>query len=267
MQQPSPPSTTSSTGITRFNAVRHGILSRHTVLPWEDLAQYDALLSDLVAEYVPASPTEEHLVEEIAGVMWRKRRLRLAEAAAYRAGLGAILNSDFVTLSTALAHVDVQVEGVNLSDAIRETAEETYASKLAVDDCERKARQALDILTRGRKNSYSEGLDALRDDTREWWETALSRDPNDPEEDQVPATADADGLRFFLETEALPWLANRKKELAYRPSIREQAFGEAHNPQKLEQIGRYEVHLDRKLERMLAMLFRLKEIRRETRSG
>jgi hypothetical protein len=36
--------------------------------------------------------------------------------------------------------------------------------------------------------------------------------------------------------------------------IREQAFGEALDPDKLERLGRYEVHLDRKLERMLAML-------------
>jgi hypothetical protein len=33
-------------------------------------------------------------------------------------------------------------------------------------------------------------------------------------------------------------------------------------PDKLERLGRYEVHLDRKLERMLAMLLRLKELRR-----
>lgn len=33
--------------------------------------------------------------------------------------------------------------------------------------------------------------------------------------------------------------------------IREQAFGEALDPDKLERLGRYEVHLDRKLERML----------------
>jgi hypothetical protein len=47
-----------------------------------------------------------------------------------------------------------------------------------------------------------------------------------------------------------------------RPLIREQAFGEALDPDKLERLGRYEVHLDRKLERMLAMLLRLKELRR-----
>ena len=43
--------------------------------------------------------------------------------------------------------------------------------------------------------------------------------------------------------------------------IREQAFGEALDAGKLEQLGRYEVHLDRKLERMLAMLPRLKDLR------
>ena len=39
------------------------------------------------------------------------------------------------------------------------------------------------------------------------------------------------------------------------------AFGEALDPDKLERLGRYEVHLDRKLERTLAMLLRVKELR------
>ena len=60
------------------------MLSAHTVLPWEDKAEYEALLNALVKEYAPHGPTEEHLVEEVAGVIWRKRRLRLAEAASYR---------------------------------------------------------------------------------------------------------------------------------------------------------------------------------------
>jgi hypothetical protein len=60
----------------------------------------------------------------------------------------------------------------------------------------------------------------------------------------------------------LPWFDNRKKELVNRPLIREQAFGEALEPAKLEGLGRYEIHLDRKLERMLSILMRLKELRR-----
>jgi len=36
---------------------------------------------------------------------------------------------------------------------------------------------------------------------------------------------------------------------------------------KMEQLVRYEVHLDRKLERMLAMLLRLKDLRHGTNGG
>ena len=63
---------------SRINAVRHGILSRFTVLPWEDETEYEALLHALTEEHGPAGPTETHLVVELASVLWRKRRLRLA---------------------------------------------------------------------------------------------------------------------------------------------------------------------------------------------
>jgi hypothetical protein len=52
-----------------------------------------------------------------------------------------------------------------------------------------------------------------------------------------------------------------------RPLIREQALGEALDPDKLERLGRYEVHLDRKLERVLALLLRLKDLRQLTASS
>jgi hypothetical protein len=43
--------------------------------------------------------------------------------------------------------------------------------------------------------------------------------------------------------------------------IRDHAFDEALDASKLETLARYEMHLDRKLERMLSMLFRLMELR------
>jgi hypothetical protein len=73
--------------LTRFNALRHRVLSRYVVLPWEDADEYGVLIASLVAEHQPHGPTEEHLVEELASVLWRRRRLRLAEAAAHRRGL------------------------------------------------------------------------------------------------------------------------------------------------------------------------------------
>lgn len=62
-------------------------------------------------------------------------------------------------------------------------------------------------------------------------------------------------------------METRKKELANRPLIREQAFGEALDPDKLERLGRYEVHLDRKLDRMLTMLLRLRDLRQGVVAG
>jgi hypothetical protein len=62
-------SAVTGTQITRFNALRHGILSRFVVLPWEDATEYATLVASLVAEHQPAGLTEEHLVEELAGIL------------------------------------------------------------------------------------------------------------------------------------------------------------------------------------------------------
>ena len=122
-------------------------------------------------------------------------------------------------------------------------------------------RRALELLGSQRNDAYEVALATLREDTQDWWADTLAQGPDEMEENQEPATADVKGLRRFLEDEVLPWFENRKKELTNRPLIREQAFGESLKADKLERLGRYEVHLDRKLERMLAMLFRLKELR------
>ena len=118
-----------------------------------------------------------------------------------------------------------------------------------------------------RKNAYEAALAALREDTQAWWAEELACSPGELEEDEAPATADVEGLRRFLQNQVLPWFDIRRKELGNRPFIREQAFGEALDPDKLERLARYEVHLDRKLERMLAMLLRLKDLPQSAIAG
>ena len=246
-----------STELTRFNALRHGVLSRYTVLPWENADEYHAIVAALVAEHAPQGPTEEHLVEEIAGIMWRKRRLRLAEAAAHRRGLEETLESYRETVKVALVHL-----GATAADTQEDMAD------MAADEA--MTHRALELLGSKRNDAYEAGLAAyeaglaaLREDIQSLWADRLARDPDKLGEDEQPATADVEGLRRFLEGEVLPWFDNRRKELANRPLIREQAFGEALDPDKLERLGRYEIHLDRKLERMLAMLLQIKDLRRE----
>jgi hypothetical protein len=163
----------------------------------------------------------------------------------------------------ALVHLDATGQSERVVDAIRATAADTADEIRAMLEDEAMTRRALEILGSRRDDAYDAALAELREDTQSWWADTLDRDPDELPENKVPATADADGLRRFLETDVLSWVEGRKKELNNRPLIREQAFGEALDPDKLEQLGRYEVRLDRKLERMLAMRLRLKDLRRE----
>ena len=255
------PAETGGTEITRFNALRHGVLSRYTVLPWEDADEYRALVAALAVEHAPLGPTEEHLVEELAGILWRKRRLRLAEAAAYRRGLSGALAPYHETTKAALAHLDATDEPGQAADAVRATATDTAAELADVAADEAMTRHALDLLTSRGNDAYEAALAALREDTQEWWAAELACSPDELEEDEARATADVEGLRRFIQDKVLPWFETRRKGLANRPLIREQALGEALDLNKLIRLGRYEVHLDRKLERMLAMLLRLKDLR------
>jgi hypothetical protein len=247
---------------TRFNALRHGVLSRYTVLPWEDEAEYRRLIEALATEHQPQGPTEEHLVEELAGVLWRKRRLRLAEAAAHRRGLQGTMSSLRNTANVALVHLDTNDRSEGVGDAIRATATDTEEDIAELTAAEDMSRVALELLASRRNDDYVAALAALHGKLRQWWEDVLARDPEELEENEEPYTADVASLRRFLEDEALPWFETRRKQLANRPLICEQAFGDSLDPDKLERLARYEVHLDRKLERTLTILLRLKELRR-----
>jgi hypothetical protein len=140
------PAASAGTEMTRFNALRHGVLSRYTVLPWENADEYQSLVAALVAEHSPQGPTEEHLVEEIAGILWRKRRLRLAESAAHRRGLEGTLASYRETVKVALVHLDTTGQSARVVDAIRATAADTEDDVREMQDDEAMTRRALDLL-------------------------------------------------------------------------------------------------------------------------
>ena len=149
-------------------------------------------------------------------------------------------------------------------DAIRATPEETAEESRDLNEDESMTAKAVAILDAGKPKAYEHAVAALLADTCEGWEDVLSRDPEDFDEGETPFTPDADGLHRFIERDLRPWYVQRRKELENRPLIRAQAFGQSLDPDKLSRLARYEVHLDRKLERTLAMLLRLQDLRRET---
>lgn len=153
-------------------------------------------------------------------------------------------------------------ETETVADAIRATEEQTVEDRAALASDEAMTEQALALIEKPSSAAYSCALAALREDIREWWKEQLAWEPEDYEEGQTRYRADAKSLRRFLESEILPWYEKRRQELDHRPLIRAQAFGEAVDPHRLERLARYEVHLDRKLERTVAMLLKLQELRR-----
>ena len=88
-----PVATTGNYEPVRFNAMKHGILSQLVVLAHEDHAEFADLLAALMDEHRPAGMTERHLIEELATIIWRKRRVLLAEGAKINEGLKSAVNS------------------------------------------------------------------------------------------------------------------------------------------------------------------------------
>jgi hypothetical protein len=187
------------------------------------------------------------LVEEVTGILWRKRRLRLAEGAAFHRGLESAISSNQKPIKVALAHLDA-------AGATAEIARLTERETLAV--------RALDQLQKNRASAYDKALATLGEETRRRWKEVTRPMP------QLGLlvfentyAANAEGLVEFLQKEVMPSYERQRNELENRPQIREQVIGEALDPEKLEGLARYEVHLDRKLERMLTMLIRLQGLR------
>jgi hypothetical protein len=248
-------------GASRLNALKHGVLSRYVVLPWEDKAEYEAMLAAMVAEHTPDGPTEEHLVEELAGIIWRKRRVRMAEAALFREKIrqkaSDYLGPNNVASAALLPLTGASESKASIPQAIAATTIETARELRDMKLDQGMTQRALNLLEAGGPHAYEYALSALRDDTRAYWRECLS----DPPDDGLTYAATAKDLRAWIDRCWHEWYDEPIAELQHRDVIRDQAFGIAYTAEGLEVPVKYEIHLDRKLERTLAMLVRLRELR------
>lgn len=113
-------------------------------------------------------------------------------------------------------------------------------------------QKAAAILRKGGPNAYTKALRALMQDSREWWDEQI-------EAEEHPATAE--GLAEFIRDSLEPICYRMVKEAEFTPAIKAQTLGEGLRAHLLEKLNRYETHLDRKFERTLAMLLKLKDLR------
>jgi hypothetical protein len=248
-----PPAETGNYAAVRFNALKHGILSRYTVLPHEDAEEYGALLAALVEEHQPAGATEAHLVEELAGIIWRKRRVLQAEGATINRGLrGTVYNAETIIPAAAPFEFGLSEIATDLRDVMGTTPE-------SLAEWQRDSKQDLEatykaaaILRKGGPKAYEKARRALWPDSRNSWDEKV--------EDEKYA-ANAEGLAEYIWKELQPLCIRMEKEARLTPAIKMQALGGGFQVHRLEGLTRYETHLDRKFERTLAMLVKLKELR------
>ena len=237
----------------RFNAMKHGILSRLAVLAHEDHAEFDDLLAALIDEHRPAGMTERHLIEELATIIWRKRRVLLAEGAKINEGLkSAVSSAASVIKSAAPFQRGLGGENADLREFMDGTPEEIAERQRDAALDLAATQKAAAILRKGGPNAYTKALRALMQDSRDWWDEQI-------EEEEHPATAE--GLAEFIRDSLEPICYRMVQEARFTPAIKAQTVGEGLRAHMLEKLNRYETHLDRKFERTLAMLLKLKSLR------
>jgi len=56
------------------NSLKHGLLARDAVLPYENRSEFDQLAERLMQQFRPISELESELVRKITGFFWRLRR-------------------------------------------------------------------------------------------------------------------------------------------------------------------------------------------------
>ena len=239
--------------VVRFNALKHGILSRYTVLSHENHADYESLVNSLMDEHLPAGATEQHLIEELASTIWRKRRVLQAEGATINKGLKESARSAKTVIPAAAPfEIGLSGHGTDIRELMDQTPEEVTESQRATRHDLDATNKAAAILRRGGERAYDSALRALMPDSREWWQSYV-------EEEEY--AADAESLASFIAEHLSPLCYQQEKESRHHDAIVNQTLGEGLQAYKLEKLSRYETHLDRKFERTLAMLIKLKDLR------
>lgn len=93
------------------------------------------------------------------------------------------------------------------------------------------------------------------------WRRLARREQRGPKASRPPSAS-----RWRAETgqvgETLePICIRMEKEARHQPALKVQTLGEGLQARQMEKLNRYEMHLDRKVERTLAILVKLKELR------
>jgi len=227
------------------------------LLPWEDAAVFLELLDAFHAEHRPKGPTGRALVDRLAWISWKRRRIRLAERALHMRSLHNQLTvSDGRQLAQrALVAESAEMPAVKAQHAISTTCENdahdaAYNAAEAAD-----LEKARTILEAGKTEaSLNAALDCLRGDSREWWSQIVA----DLDAPHRPAEL-AERLLNFITGSLADEMTDQINAVGQRPAVRHQAWGQSLDPDRSARLAALDGELDRQFERVLRMLRHVNE--------
>ena len=168
-------------------------------------------------------------------------------------GLKSTLRSPKTVIPAAAPfQSDLSGEHVDLPNLLNATTERIAERQQEADVDLAATRKAAAILRKGGTNAYEKARRALASDWCDWWDEHI-------EDEGRPATVE--GLAQFIRESLEPICIRIAQQARYTPAIKAQTLGEGLQARRLEKLNRYETHLDRKFERTLAMLLKLKDLR------
>ena len=252
---------------SKFNAVKHGLLSKAVLLKGESEAEYLSLLNGFREDRQPQGALENILVENLAACFWRQRRFLQAEAAEISEKM-EFTEIDFI----AKQHVeacDLSRAAIGSGGLLKHTT-----NRFVV----REAKEMLEMVrafnlrgwlkedSRILQKLYGEDQDGgipygLRRFCMVYSEMAkqLEKQGNssgDPElKKMMNATIDAEIARITTLEEALETIGRERSEYKSMAAT-------IPGPEVSDRLLRYETHLSREIDRILNQLERLQRARR-----
>jgi hypothetical protein len=224
------------------------------LLPWEDADAFARLREEYFVAHAPGGPEERHILEQLVWCDWRRRRLLLGERALHMAILHQ--RSDTNNNDTVTQRANVMFGGraeISLREALRAPSVDDAEVLEAARADTVMTETAIAILEANGPDAYAQALAALREDTREWWENELEEDERYKPE--------AESLIGFLLVKARPNVKRTEADMALRPYIRIQAWGESLDPQRMDRLMQLDERLTRQYEKLLGMLERTRRMR------
>ena len=228
------------------------------LLPWENEAEFDSLLQAYETTYLPKGPTETGLVEQLAWIDWRRRRLRLGERALHMASLDRATSDQRYDQLTrrSLALGDGTRPELSSRGAVRSDDEADKGSVASWTEMVAAAETAEALIDANGQAAYAQALAGLPDETREWFEEEC--------EGEGQFTLDWEGLKRFLIHEVLPFFRANLAGARGGAVVRLQAWGESLDPVRMDKLLALDERLTRQFEKVLGMLIRLQEMRPRT---